>query len=148
MKKRIASVLVLTIVVLCLIHINSSAANMPTKKVYINAEFGYSYTEVRAKNGCVTSTYVKPADYNRSTDVSSFVINNNYSDDFEATKDLLKNLGMDEDYISDMTSEELQKYANSNSIISTTAYVEIGEDGESTIVCMENDIVSAQFNYI
>lgn len=107
------------------------------KKIYKNDEYGFEYIEYLKDNKTIR-VYTKEENNKTVLKLSNFKSNN------RMIKEVLKDLGMGENFIDKTNEEKLSDYALADSIVGISSYIKINEDGLKTVVSEEEAIENSK----
>lgn len=115
MKKNVALLVALLFLFLLVLPASAHTTAQTQRR---NKTYGYTYRETIADDGKIVRTYQSDQETHSE----------------EYTKSVLKDLGMNENFISMLSEESLDEYANAESITCITTYTRTDADGNTQIV--------------
>ena len=136
MKKLLALVLVAAL--LTPMTVSVLATNDTPSTVVFNDEFNFQYVERIDEDNRIIRTYEKE-DKPMGAIAYGLRSLNSEENDRERTKALLSDLGMGDDFIAELSDEDLDVYGESKSITGVVSYIKTDKDGNSTYVS-EGDV--------
>ncbi len=134
MKRLLA--LVLTAALLTPMPISVYATNDESSTVVFNDEFNFQLVETVDENNRIIRTYEKN-EQPQARSTYGLRANGNETDNYERTKALLSDLGMSDAFISELSNEQLEAYAESESMTGIVSYTKSDMEGNVTYVSEE-----------
>lgn len=141
MKKLFALFIVVAILTLTATTVAAADEKKDTFDTYVNLEYGYSYDSYVSAEGRTINMYVKNTNAVSAGNVScqsvaalASVNGEAATQKIEATKSLLCNMGMDEEVVDSLTREELNDYADAESITTIIEYTKTDAEGNTVII--------------
>lgn len=141
MKKLFALFIVVAILTLTATTVAAADEKTDTFDTYINLEYGYSYDSYVSAEGRTVNMYVKNTNAVSAGNVScqavaplASVNGDTATQKIEATKSLLCNMGMDNEVVDSLTREELNDYADAESITTIIEYTKTDAEGNTVII--------------
>lgn len=145
MKKIIS--LATAFIILFSVCLSSSAGSYdnPPETVKINNQYGFRYTEYTDAEHRTVRIY-SAAD-NTNVQNGTALCSLQSDSDYLRTKSILSSLGMGDDFIAELSDEQLNEYASSESIYASTEYIRTDMNGNQTTVSEEEALnASASVN--
>lgn len=134
MKRLLA--LVLTAALLTPMSLSVFATAPDTSTVIYNDEFNFQLVETVDENNRIIRTYHKDEQPQTQSTYSLRSVGND-TDNYERTKALLSDLGMGDAFISELSDEQLEEYAASESMTGIVSYTKSDIEGNVTYVSEE-----------
>lgn len=142
MRKLIAVAMSLILVLIATNAVSAIGITVkPVTTQKVNTDYGFSYSEFTDENYRTVRSY-KKQDSLKSFDVSQIsTLSTQSAATTDETKAILNSLGMSEDFIDELSGEDLQDYANSEEITSIVSYTKTDVDG-NTVNISEDEAFS------
>ncbi len=134
MKRLLA--LVLTAALLTHMSVSVYATNNESPTVVFNDEFNFQLVETVDENNRIIRTYQKNEQPQAQSTYSLRSVGND-TDNYERTKALLSDLGMGDAFISELSDEQLEEYAASESMTGIVSYTKSDLEGNVIYVSEE-----------
>ena len=149
MKKLL--VVLMSVIIVLTFSVNIFANEEDKGEYIFNDQYGFSVYEYVDSDNRTVRTYSKK-DNKDVRDNSTYAINVISNDDYQATKQLLLTLGMEESDIMQLSQASLEKYSVAQNVVSVTSYTKSDVDGNVVYVSEEeaiektNEILAIQSN--
>ncbi len=145
MKKIISLATAFIIVFSVCLSSSAGSYDNPPETVKINNQYGFRYTEYTDAEHRTVRTY--SATDNTNVQNGTALCSLQSDSDYLRTKSILSSLGMGDDFIAELSDEQLNEYASSESIYASTEYIRTDMNGNQTTVSEEEALnASASVN--